>query len=108
MAVFVSLLCNPFAILAAASFLSEMKQTILMRTIYSGSHYPGQVTSDGLGWLFAVRYPVGLGAGIGFAAWMLVGTVRSGIRRTRMDMVILSWLIPYLALVTLIPVKFMR
>jgi hypothetical protein len=55
-----------------------------------------------------VRFPLGYGVGFAVAAWMILGLVWAAFRRTRADLVLLAWVLPYFLVVTLEPAKFMR
>jgi hypothetical protein len=46
--------------------------------------------------------------GFAGAAWLVAGAVWGALHRTRFNLVLLAWIVPYFLLVTLSPAKFMR
>lgn len=102
------ILVNPFALIQWNAFLEAGLHSLRTRTVDSRIQYGDRWDKFGPAWLYVVRYPLGYGVGFAETVWMVVGVVWALVRRTRKDLVLLSWVIPYFVLVTLSPAKFMR
>jgi hypothetical protein len=79
-----------------------------MRTADSSAAYQGRFAPYGPALLYVVRYPLGYGVGFAIAAWLIAGVAAAITRHRKIDIILLSWLIPYFTLVTISPAKFMR
>jgi hypothetical protein len=102
------LFLNPYLVPDFPGFVAAVEHTLRIRTIDSGLQYGDRWLPYSPSWLYVVRYPLGYGVGFAVAAWMLFGFGWAVIRRTRADVILLAWLLPYFVLVTLEPAKFMR
>ncbi len=99
---------NPFALLQWNAFFEAGLHSLRTRTVDSRLQYGDRWNSYGPTWLYVVRYPLGYGVGFAETIWMVAGVAWALLRRTRRDLVLLSWILPYFVLVTLSPAKFMR
>jgi hypothetical protein len=99
---------NIYLVIDFQGFLAAVEHTLRIRTVDSSLEYGDRWAPYGPAWLYVVRYPLGFGLGFVLAGWMLVGLAWAMIRRTRADLVLLAWIVPYFLLVTLEPAKFMR
>jgi hypothetical protein len=99
---------NPFAVLQWRAFLDVGLHSLRTRTVESARQYGNRFDAYGPAWLYVVRYPLGYGVGFASTAWMVAGVVWGVMRRSRAEIVLLAWIIPYFTLVTLSPAKFMR
>jgi hypothetical protein len=107
-AVLTFVLLNIYLIVDFQGFAAAIGHTLRIRTVDSGLEYADRWAPYGPSWLYVVRFPLGYGVGFALAGWMLLGVVWSLIRRTRADLILLAWIVPYFLLVTLEPAKFMR
>lgn len=107
-AILVCLLLNVYALVNLSAFIDAAEHTLRIRTIDSGLEYQDRWAPYGPAWLYVIRYPLGYGVGFALAGWMLLGVAWSAFRRTRADVILLAWIVPYFLLVTLEPAKFMR
>lgn len=101
-------LVNPFAVIQWNDFLDAGLHSLRTRTVDSGIQYGDRWSSYGPAWLYVVRYPLGYGMGLAGTVWLVLGAVWGFIRRTRPNLILVTWIVPYFVLVTLSPAKFMR
>lgn len=99
---------NPFAVMQWRAFLDAGIHSLRTRTVDSGLQYGDRWSSYGPTWLYVIRYPLGYGVGFAETACIVAGVGWALLRRSRRDLVLLSWVFPYFVLVTLSPAKFMR
>jgi len=99
---------NPYILVDFPAFWASIEHTIRIRTVDSGAEYQDRWAAYGPSWLYVIRYPLGYGVGWTLASWLLAGALRAIFRQSKADLLLLSWVIPYLLLVTLSTAKFMR
>jgi hypothetical protein len=99
---------NPYAVLDLPAFLSALDHTVRIRTIESSLEYQDRFAGYGPDWLYVVRYPLGYGVGFAFAILMMAGALNACLQRRKIDLLLLSWIIPYALLVSIASAKFMR
>jgi hypothetical protein len=99
---------NPFAVLQWNAFLDAGIHSLRTRTVDSKLQYGDRWSSYGPAWLYVIRYPLGYGVGFACTALMMAGVLWALIHRSRRNLVLLSWVVPYFLLVTFSPAKFMR
>jgi hypothetical protein len=102
------LLLNAYLVVDWSGFTAAIGHTLRIRTVDSGLQYGDRWEAYGPAWLYVVRYPLGYGVGFAVAGWMILGVAWAAVRRSRTDLVLLSWIVPYFLLVTAEPAKFMR
>ncbi|HLJ68841.1 MAG TPA: glycosyltransferase family 39 protein, partial [Chloroflexota bacterium] len=107
-AVAVFLALNPYILVDLSAFITATEHTLRIRTTDSAAEYQNRWSPYGPAWLFVVRYDLGYGEGFAITGWMLAGLLRALWRRSRPDLILLSWIVPYFMLVTVSPAKFMR
>lgn len=102
------LLLNIYDLVDFPAFLAATEHTLRIRTVDSGLEYGDQWSQYGPAWLYVIRFALGFGVGFALAAWLLAGVGWAALRRTKTEIVLLSWVAPYFLLATLSPAKFMR
>lgn len=104
----VFLASNPYSLIDAPGFIAATKHTLQIRTVDSGVAYQGRFNSYGPGWLYVVRLDLGYGVTLPVALWFVAGAAAALWRRSRSDLVLLAWIVPYFVLISVSPAKFMR
>lgn len=102
------LLTNPYILVDLPAFAGAAVHTLRIRTVDSAAQYGDRWAAYGPAWLYVVRFALAYGVGVPVTVWFVAGAATALWRRSRNDLILLAWIVPYGLLVTVSPAKFMR
>src|SRR5205807_3951515 len=90
---------NPYILLDFSSFAAAIDHSVRMRTVDSVAQYGDRFNGFGPDWLYLVRYALGYGVGYALTACLIMGAAVAAFRRRPSDLILLSWVAPYVLLI---------